>query len=44
MQIKLKEEEKKREVEVMKEHYSKKIEEAMKKGSMDSSQIAEFDK
>jgi hypothetical protein len=39
LQLKLKEEEKRKELEVMREHYQRKVEEAMKKGSVDSSVV-----
>lgn len=39
IQIKLKEEEKKKEIEVFKEHFQKKIEEASKKGTIDISVV-----
>jgi hypothetical protein len=44
LQLKLKEEEKRKEVEVMKEHFHKKVEEAAKKGSAESSIVVGLEK
>ena len=44
LQLKLKEEEKRKELEVMREHYQRKVEEAMKKGSVDSSVVEGYER
>jgi len=42
--LKVKEEEKRKEVEVMKEYFTRKLEEASKKGVIDPSLVEEHDK
>jgi hypothetical protein len=44
IQVKLREEEKKKEIEVIKEHFNKKVEEQSKKGTVDSSVVAELER